>query len=105
MQPDDVETRIALMLSSDDARRDPRNRAVPVLDHFEDDEDKDIAYLVMPLLRALDDPPFLCVGDVVDFCDQVLEVSRFDMCFSNNPGRLGPNQSEPVRDTGKCPRC
>ncbi|THH28987.1 hypothetical protein EUX98_g5199 [Antrodiella citrinella] len=109
VEPDDVETRIALMLSSDDARRDPRNHAVPVLDHFENDADS--AYLVMPLLRALDDPPFLRVGDMLEFCDQVLEglvfqhekgVAHRDCSYRNimmDATSLYPDGYHPVNTT------
>ena len=52
-----------------------RNHCVPILDVFQDDVDPTISYLVMPFLRLVDDPPFSTVADVVDFVDQILEVS------------------------------
>ena len=65
---------IATYLSQPHLREDPRNHAVPILDSFDDDNDATIAYIVMPLLRSMDDPPFNLVHDILDFVDQVLEV-------------------------------
>jgi hypothetical protein len=50
---------------------DPHNHAVPVLDYFTKDDD---GFLVMPLLRKFDDPPFGTVEEVVDFVRQMLQV-------------------------------
>ncbi|KAH8097090.1 hypothetical protein BXZ70DRAFT_895290 [Cristinia sonorae] len=77
VETDDNETRIACMLSSEGCRNDPRNHAVPILDHFEDDVNPSVSYLVMPLLRAVDDPPFETVEDIADFCGQILEGLAF----------------------------
>ena len=68
------ESRIARMLSAPPLRDDPAIHAVPILDVFQDEENGYITYLVMPLLRHIDDPPIEAVGDVVDFVDQLLEV-------------------------------
>ena len=62
------------MFSHDNLRNDPRNHCVPVLDAFPDEGDNAVTYLVMPLLRPFDDPPFDFVHDIVDFTDQILEV-------------------------------
>lgn len=70
----DNEFKIALMLSSAQYKNDPRNHVVPVLDHFEDDDDGSLSYIVMPFLRNIDDPPFEMVDDIMIFCDQILEV-------------------------------
>ncbi|KZT74482.1 hypothetical protein DAEQUDRAFT_701868 [Daedalea quercina L-15889] len=67
------ELRIACMFSSTPLCDDPANHAVPILDTFEDEENEYISYLVMPLLRHIDDPPMTAVGDVVEFIDQILE--------------------------------
>lgn len=70
------ESRIVRMLSAPPLRDDPANHAVPILDVFQDEDNGYITYLVMPLLRHIDDPPFEVVGDVVDFIDQLLEVCQ-----------------------------
>lgn len=41
---------------------------------FQDDEDPEISYMVMPFLRPIDLPKFEFVIEVVDFVDQILEV-------------------------------
>jgi hypothetical protein len=60
------------MLSS---YEDPTNHSVPILDTFVDSSDESISYMVMPFLRMLDEPPFFIVGEILDFADQILEVS------------------------------
>lgn len=68
------ELRIALMLGTGDLQQDPKNHCVPVLEHFEDDEDSSISYMVMPYLYSLDKPPVERVKHVIGLVDQVLEV-------------------------------
>lgn len=68
---DDLETRIALILSKIDS---PANHSVPIFDTFVDLVDVSITYLVMPFLRPSNDPDFEVVEEVIDFVDQVLEV-------------------------------
>ena len=70
----EVET--AMLFSQPALRSDPRNHCIPILDVIPDEQDEYIAYLVMPFYRMMDDPPFELVDDVLDFADQVLEVSR-----------------------------
>ena len=65
---------IMQLLSSEERRANPSNHCVPLLNHFYDDEEGAI-YLVLPLLRAFDDPPFQLVEEVVEFVRQTLEVS------------------------------
>ena len=68
----DLESRIASMLAAVD---DPANHSVPILDAFIDPtDDSTYIMMVMPFLRASDNPPFETVGEVVDFVDQLLEV-------------------------------
>lgn len=74
VQTNDQESRIALMLSPY-SYEDPTNHSVPILDTFVDSSDKSISYMVMPFLRILDEPPFFIVGEILDFADQILEVS------------------------------
>jgi serine/threonine protein kinase len=68
------EVAICRMLSSPELRNDPHNHAVPVLDYFTKDDEPQHGFLVMPLLRKFDDPPFGTVGEVVDFVRQMLQV-------------------------------
>jgi hypothetical protein len=68
----DEESRLMLMLNS---HEDPANHTVTILDTFVDTADETISYLVMPFLRLFDDPPFESIGEILDFTDQVLEVS------------------------------
>lgn len=56
-------------------RDDPRNHGITFLDTFSDERDSNISYIVMPFLRAWDDPQFDMVSDVIDFVDQIIEVS------------------------------
>ena len=74
VETDGEEVKIAQFLNEEAVRDDPQNHSIPILDVFEDDEDKKISYLVMPFLRLMDDPPFSHINDVVEFVDQVLEV-------------------------------
>jgi hypothetical protein len=53
---------------------DPTNHSVPILDTFEDSDNKSISYIVMPFLRLTDNPHFEVVVEVLDFTDQILEV-------------------------------
>lgn len=68
------ETDISLLLSLPQLRKDPKNHAVPVLELITGDEHFD--FLVLPLLRRFDRPPFINVEEVVDFIQQTLEVRR-----------------------------
>lgn len=70
----DQESSIAVYLDQESLRQGPRNHSVPVLDLFEDSEDPTISYMVMPFLSIADVHPFETVGEVVDFCEQLLEV-------------------------------
>lgn len=63
-------------LSSDALASDPRNHAVPLLDHFRVEEDPSRSYMIMPLLRRISRPPFETVYNAIDFVDQILEVCR-----------------------------
>ncbi|KAI0057002.1 hypothetical protein BV25DRAFT_1831644 [Artomyces pyxidatus] len=69
----DLESSIALTLSSETLRRDPTNHAVPIIDHFPDSEDRDVSYIVMPFLALMDYPEFQYVGEILDFGEQILE--------------------------------
>jgi hypothetical protein len=70
------EAKIAMMLSAQDIHAEPENHCIPVIDHFEDPVNTTTSYLVMPYLRPSHiDPDFLYVEEMVDFVNQVLEVS------------------------------
>lgn len=77
----DQESTILMLLNAPDLRGNPRNHAVPILDHFQDDVDPSISYIVMPFLRPLDNPPPEKVGDCIDFVTQYLEV-RVGACIT-----------------------
>lgn len=70
----DNESSIAVHLDQESLRQNPRNHSIPVFDLFGDSEDPTISYMVMPFLSTADVPPFETVGEVVDFCEQLLEV-------------------------------
>lgn len=72
VQTNDAESRIALILN---AYEDVDNHSVPILDTFVDATDETISYIVMPFLRLLNDPPFESIEEILDFADQILEVS------------------------------
>ncbi|EIM91026.1 uncharacterized protein STEHIDRAFT_72737 [Stereum hirsutum FP-91666 SS1] len=111
VKTDDDESRIALYLSDNTFRQDTQNHCVPIIDYFEDSDDPSISYLVMPFLSSIDGPPFETVGDVVEFCDQILEgfvflhergVAHRD-CASNNlmmdASRMYPKGHHPLHES------
>ncbi|KIK75717.1 hypothetical protein PAXRUDRAFT_113073, partial [Paxillus rubicundulus Ve08.2h10] len=71
------EKQIALYLSSEQLRKDPANHCVPIIDTFQDDEEQNVHYIVMPLLRRFDHPAFETVAEVLDFMKQVLQGLEF----------------------------
>jgi hypothetical protein len=70
-----MEVEIGRYLSTEYMLRDSTNHCVPILDYFRDPTDLAIEYIVMPILRPFNDPPFCVIGEAVDFVSQVLEVS------------------------------
>jgi len=68
------ETRIAQMLSTEELRADPKNHCIPIIEVIDDPDNDSISYMVMPLLRVADSPPFQYVKEIMDFVDQILEV-------------------------------
>jgi len=62
------------MLSS---YQDPTNHSVTILDIFADTQDDSISYIVMPFLRPVDEPSFYAIEEILDFADQLLEVTTF----------------------------
>ena len=72
---DEPELRIATMLGTPPLSEDSANHCVPILDTFEDESNGNVSYIVMPLLRDFDRPPMESVEDVLEFGEQLLEVS------------------------------
>ena len=71
---DSEEVTISRMLSNPQRLKDVHNHTVPILDYFIDENDTQQAFMVMPLLRLFNDPPFSSVDEVVDCVRQLLEV-------------------------------
>lgn len=80
---DGDEMRIATYFSSHDLRKDPRNHCVPILDLFQDPDDPATSFLVMPLLRYIDNPEFDTVGSILECVRQLLEVRYVISCKIN----------------------
>ena len=72
---DGDELRIAQLVVQEEWSSDPRNHCVPVTNGFKDHEDPHVSYMVMPFLRPVDTPPYEYVKEIIDFTDQILEVS------------------------------
>lgn len=70
-----AEASIASYLYSEELRDDIRNHCVPVLDNFEDEMEADTEFIVMPMLRPFESPPFDTVSEALDFVKQLLDVS------------------------------
>lgn len=68
-----------MLLGTSPLNEDPTCHCVPILDVFEDDANANVSYIVMPFLRNYCNPPFECVEDVLDFGEQLLEVSMVDL--------------------------
>lgn len=102
------ESRIIQMLNTPELREDPRNRTVDVIEVFDDPDNDEISYLVMPLLRNAGDPAFQYVKEIIDLVDQVLEglvflhekgVAHRDCVLHNflmDPGAMYPEGFHPV---------
>jgi hypothetical protein len=84
------EVEILRMLNEPEARRDPRNHTVPVIDIFPDPFDPTRSFVIMPFLRQIDSPPFELVLDVCEFLDQIIEVGPLPFtpspCLHTFPG-------------------
>ncbi|KAL5531073.1 hypothetical protein ACEPAG_3949 [Sanghuangporus baumii] len=72
--PYTLEADIACMLSTRERLRDPMNHCVPIYDCFPNTRNaRGGFFIVMPLLRAFNEPSFAYVDEVVDFVRQTLE--------------------------------
>ena len=67
------EREIATMFSTEPLKSDPRNHCVPIFEVLDVPETDDFL-LVMPMLRAFNNPPFKAVGEAVEFFRQLFEV-------------------------------
>ncbi|KAL5536309.1 hypothetical protein ACEPAF_130 [Sanghuangporus sanghuang] len=68
-----TETSIGTFLSSPDLAKDPRNHCIPILDVIREESVPNLEFLVMPLLRPFNKPPFFRVDEMLDFMKQTLE--------------------------------
>ncbi|KAI0723542.1 kinase-like domain-containing protein [Earliella scabrosa] len=73
LSSDSNELRIGAYMSSEGLRQDTRNHCVPILDVLVDPNDPTMTFIVMPLLRYIDDPDFDTVGSILDCVEQLLE--------------------------------
>ncbi|KAI0040975.1 hypothetical protein FA95DRAFT_1576628 [Auriscalpium vulgare] len=77
VQTGDLESPIAIKLSSEPLHSDPMNHSVPIVDTFVDSDDSRFYYIVMPFLRPIYSPEFQYVGEFLDFGEQILEGLTF----------------------------
>ena len=76
------EVELGKYLSSPEMMAKKDNHCVPVLDDFHDEDVPDKHFIIMPLLRPFDDPPFYVVSEVLDFIEQTLRVSATASVYS-----------------------
>lgn len=51
------------------------DHTLPILDSFQDDGDASVTLIVTPFLRPINYPAFIYVEELMDFGEQILEVS------------------------------
>jgi len=71
------EVEIGQFFSREPHASDPRNHCVPIYDVLQDPQEEDTVFLVMPLLRDSQDPPFDTIGEVLDYIEQITEGLQF----------------------------
>ncbi|EJC99800.1 uncharacterized protein FOMMEDRAFT_127984 [Fomitiporia mediterranea MF3/22] len=71
------ESNIGLYLSSGDHANDSENHCIPFYEIVRDDEAPSLEFIIMPLLRPFNDPPFFSVDEVLDFMQQTLQGLGF----------------------------
>ncbi|KAJ7282659.1 hypothetical protein C8J57DRAFT_1499628 [Mycena rebaudengoi] len=76
----------------------PTNHCVPILDVLHPPDDKSIAIIVMPLLRAYDEPNFDTIGEGVEFFRQIFEGLQF--MHSNHVAHRDCNANNIMMDGG-----
>ncbi|KAF8510642.1 kinase-like domain-containing protein [Hysterangium stoloniferum] len=67
------ETRIGQLFSSPGLATDPRNHCVPIYEVIDGPNIEGMQFLVMPLLRPCLNPPFVTIGEAVEFFRQIFE--------------------------------
>ncbi|KAF9005494.1 hypothetical protein BDQ17DRAFT_1408252 [Cyathus striatus] len=72
-----TELAFANIFSSELLTSNPKNHCVPVYEILDLPDDNDYAILVMPFLLKFDQPPFICIGEIVEFLRQLLEGLHF----------------------------
>ncbi|KAL6303435.1 hypothetical protein BKA93DRAFT_788470 [Sparassis latifolia] len=82
VERDGNEVRIAQYLFKSDARSDPLNHCVPVVDVLQDPLDPKLSILIMLYLRPFNDPEFGTIGEAVEFMRQTLE----GLCYLHSRG-------------------
>ncbi|KAG6848292.1 hypothetical protein H0H93_001465 [Arthromyces matolae] len=71
------ELKIAQFLSSPDIGSDPRNHSVPIFEIIHHPDDKDVTFLVMPVLLEMDYLPFRRLGEFAEAVRQYLTGLQF----------------------------
>lgn len=64
-------------LAADHIQHNPRNHCICAYDSFPAPDHPSQLFIVMPILRRIDDVPFLTVGEVTEFMRQLLEGLEF----------------------------
>ena len=77
------ELEIGLFVSSEQIQSLPHNHCVHILDTLVDPKQSNLSIIVMPYLRAFDDPEFQTFGEVVACIEQLIEV-RQSYCFASH---------------------
>ncbi|KAF9005487.1 kinase-like domain-containing protein [Cyathus striatus] len=72
-----AEIEIANLFSSEPLASDPRNHCIPIYEVLTLPGDNDTAILVMPFLLPMDRPPFVSLGEIVEFLQQIIEGLHF----------------------------
>ncbi|PIL36001.1 hypothetical protein GSI_01661 [Ganoderma sinense ZZ0214-1] len=71
------EVEISQYLSSEPLRSDPRNHSVPIFDVFAVPDEPNFTIMVLPLLRACNDPSWQTVGEILSFIQQIFEGLQY----------------------------
>ncbi len=69
------ELEINQLFSSEPLASHPLNHCVPVYDVLDVPGEDGVHVIVMPLLRAFNDPPLYTIGEAIEFFDQIFHVS------------------------------
>lgn len=69
-----LELKILHFLANPSKSDDPMNHCAPVIEEIPADDNSGFVFIIMPLLRGFDNPPFCAVGEVIECMTQTLEV-------------------------------